>query len=185
MRRPLIFSQGKVFWSAFAAFFVLLCLIDYHYSTVNQIPSDGPLTRGFPLTFYWMICPMSAAGAGACGSGIRIAGLVVDAVSCMACALAAAAISAHIAGRKFAKTRTFWTRTVVVFALTFLVTSVISLLQSASHGRVIEMGYPVVYLREYAGESWNAMNLALDLAICFAAALLCVAAFSRKTDQSK
>ncbi len=184
MRRPPIFNQGKVFWSAFAAFFALLCLIDYHYSTVNQIPSDGPLTRGFPLTFYWMICPMSATGAGACGSGMSIAGLVVDGVLCMACALAAAAISSHIAGRKFAKTRTFWIWTVVVFVLTFLFTSVITLLQSASRrGRAIELGYPAVYLREYAGESWNAMNLALDLGMCFAAALLCVAVFSRNNSE--
>jgi hypothetical protein len=109
----------------------------------------------------------------------------------MACALAAAAISTQIAGRKFVRTRAFWITTVVVFALTFLLTSAITLLHSASHhgrahqGRVIEMGYPAVYLREYAGESWNAMNLALDLAICFAVALLCVAVLSgKKTDQS-
>ena len=186
MRRPRIFSQERVSWPAFVAFFALLCLVDYHYSTVNQIPSDGPLTRGFPLTFYWMVCPMSAAGAGACGSGMSIAGLVVDGALCMACALAAAAISTHISRRKFAKTKAFWIKTIVVFTLTFLFTSVITLLQSASHrSRAIEIGFPAVFLREYAGESWNAMNLAMDLVICFAAALLCVAVFStEKTDQS-
>jgi hypothetical protein len=186
MRRPRIFSQEIVSWPAFVAFFALLCLVDYHYSTVNQIPSDGPLTRGFPLTFYWMVCPMSAAGAGACGSGMSVAGLVVDGAFCMACALAAAAISTHISRKKFAKTKAFWISTMVVFALTFLFTSVITLLQSASHrSRAVELGFPAVFLREYAGESWNAMNLAMDLVICFAAALLCVAVFSReKADQS-
>ena len=178
MRRLRIFSQEKVSWPAFLAFFALLSLVDYHYSTVNQIPSDGPLTRGFPLTFYWMVCQMSAAGAGACGSRMSVAGLVVDGALCLACALAAAAISTHISRRKFAKTK-------VVFALTFLITSLITLLQSASRGRAIEIGFPAVFLREYAGESWNAMNLAMDLVICLAAALLCVAVFStEKTDQS-
>ena len=185
MRRLRIFSQEKVSWPAFLAFFALLCLVDYHYSTVNQIPSDGPLTRGFPLTFYWMVCPMSAAGAGACGSRMSVAGLVVDGALCLACALAAAAISTHISRRKFAKTKAFWIKKVVVFALTFLITSLITLLQSASRGRAIEIGFPAVFLREYAGESWNAMNLAMDLVICLAAALLCVAVFStEKTDQS-
>ena len=50
----------------------------------------------------------------------------------------------------------------------------------------LEIGFPAVFLLEYAGESWNAMNLAMDLVICFAAALLCVAVFStEKTDQSQ
>jgi hypothetical protein len=185
MRRPQIFSREKVSWPAFVAFFALLCLVDYHYSTVNQIPSDGPLTRGFPLTFYWMVCPMSAGGAGACSSGMSIAGLVVDTALCMACALAAAAISARIARKKFARTRAFWIKTLVVFALTSLFASVIPLLQSAAHGRAIELGFPAVFLREYAGESWNAVNLAMDLVFWFAAALLCAAVFSRdKTDTS-
>jgi hypothetical protein len=105
MRRLRIFSQEKVSWPAFLAFFALLCLVDYHYSTVNQIPSDGPLTRGFPLTFYWMVCPMSAAGAGACSSGVSVGGLVVDAALCMACALAGAALSAHVSRRKYQRQR--------------------------------------------------------------------------------
>jgi hypothetical protein len=178
--------EKRMFWPAVAGFFVLLCWVNYHYSAVNQIPSDGPLTIGFPMTFHWMICPMSAAGAGACRSGTSTLGLVVDWIACVAGALAAAAWSTHLAGREFAKTRTFWIRTAVALVLIFVLTSAITLLQSAAHhGRAIEMGFPAVYLREYAGDSWNATNLIMDLAVCFAAALWCVATFSReKTGQS-
>jgi hypothetical protein len=175
----------KAFWPLAMVYMVLACLLIFHFSTVNQIPSDGPLTRGFPLTFYWMVCPMSAAAAGACRSGTYLFGLFVDCIACMVCAAAAAAVSIHIAGRRFVRRMRFWIVTAIVFATLFLLGSLVSAFLSAHHhGRGVAIGFPAVYLYEYAGESLNAVNLAVDLGIYLAVALLCAAAFSTEKGDS-
>jgi len=177
-------TQGKSFWLIAAVLLGLICLADYHCSISNQIPSDGPLTIGFPMTFYWMLCPMIAAGAGACQRGISASGLIVDFVVCVACAIGAAILWMHFAQKHFVKRTLFWICTGIVFTLTFLLASLATALHSASHhGRAVEIGFPLVYLYEYAGESLHALNLAIDLMICFVAAFLCVAPFfNRKSD---
>jgi uncharacterized membrane protein YhaH (DUF805 family) len=178
-------ANRKPFWPLAVIFLALACLLNFHFSTVNQIPSDGPLTRGFPLTFYWMVCPMSAAAAAACRSGTSVLGLIVDCIVCMVCALAAAMVSIHIAGKRFVRRKRFWIITGVVFAATFLLSSLITAFLSAHHhGRGLEIGFPTVYLYEYAGDSLNAVNLAVDLGVCLTVALLCAAAFSREEGES-
>jgi hypothetical protein len=173
------FSMKKPKWAAFWVILGFICLCNYRFSTVNQIPSDGPLTIGFPMTFHWTVCPMSAAGAGGCRSGTNFPGLIIDAIVCVVCALAAAALTTHIAAKRYVRTRRFWVVTTVVFALAFLLASLITAFQSASHhGHALEMGFPAVYLYEYAGDSLNIPNLAIDLLLFYAGALVCVAAFS-------
>jgi hypothetical protein len=173
------FLMKKPKWAAFWVILGFICLCDYRFSTVNQIPSDGPLTIGFPVTFHWTVCPMSAAGAGGCRSGTSFLGLIIDGIVCVACAMAGAALAGHIAEKSYVRTRRFWVVTSVVLALTFLLTSLITALRSASHhGRALEMGFPAVYLYEYAGDSLNGVNLVIDLLLFYVAALLCVAAFS-------
>jgi hypothetical protein len=174
-------TKRKSFWLIAAVLLGLIGLADYHYSIANQIPSDGPLTIGFPMTFYWMVCPMITAGAGACHSGISALGLIVDFIVCMVFAIAAASLSMHFARKDFVKRTLFWISTSVVFSLTFLLASLATALHSASHhGRGIEIGFPVVYLYEYAGDSLDALNLVIDLVICFVAAFLCVASFFKR-----
>ena len=171
----------KPFWAAFCISFGLICLFEYRFSTVNQIPSDGPLTVGFPLTFHWIVCPMTAAGAAGCRSGTSLLGLIVDGIVCVAGAIAAALLATHIAGKTYVRRRRFWMITSVVFALAFLLASLITALQSVTHrGHALEMGFPAVYLYEYAGDSFNVLNLAIDLVFFYAAALVCVAACFRE-----
>jgi len=174
-------TKTKSFWLIVAFFLGLMGLADYHYSMANQIPSDGPLTIGFPMTFYWMLCPMITVGAGACQRGINAWGLIVDLIACIAFAMVAAGLSLHFARKHFVKRALFWTITSAVFFLTVLLASLVTALHSASrHGRAIEIGFPAVYLYEYAGESFNALNLATDLLICFVFAFLCVARFFKR-----
>jgi hypothetical protein len=173
--------ERKSFWLVAAFFLVLMALANYHYSMANQIPSDGPLTIGFPMTFYWMVCPMIAVGAGACQRGINAWGTIVDLIVCIAFAMVAASLSLHFARKNFVKRTLFWTITSAVLFLTFLLTSLATALHSASHhGRAVQIGFPAVYLYEYAGDSFNALNLATDLLICFAFAFLCVARFFKR-----
>ena len=173
--------RQKSFWLVAACFLGLVAAANYHYSTANQIPSDGPLTIGFPLTFYSMVCPMIAAGAAACQKEVNALGFAVDLIGCVALAVAAAALSMRLARMQFVKRTLFWTITATVFSSVFLITSLATALQSASHrGRALQMGFPAVYLYEYAGDSFNAINLATDLVICFVAAFLWVAAFFRR-----
>jgi hypothetical protein len=173
--------KSKSFWLIVAFFLGLMGLADYHYSIANQIPSDGPLTIGFPMTFYWMVCPMIAVGAGACQRGTNALGFIVDLIVCIAFAMVAASLSLHFARKNFVKRGIFWTITSAVFFLTFLLTSLATALHSASrHGRAIEIGFPAVYLYEYAGDSFNALNLATDLLIYFVFAFLCVARFFKR-----
>jgi len=130
------------------------------------------------MTFYWMVCPMIVAGAGSCHSGMSYLGLIVDWITCIAFALMAAGLSMHIARKDFVKRTRFWITTTIVFGLAFLLVSLGTLVHSASHhGHAIEIGFPVVYLYEYAGDSFNALNFVTDLMVCFVAALLCVASF--------
>jgi phosphatidylserine synthase len=173
------FAADKSFWPITAVFLGLICLADYHYSTSNQIPSDGPLTIGFPMTSHWMSCPMIVAAGGACHTGTSVLGLVVDFTTCVAFAMIAASLLLRFAHRDFVKRKVFWMITGVVFAAAFLLGSLLTAFHSAHHGRVVEIGFPVVYLREYAGEALNAPNLAVDLALCFVAAFLFVAPFFR------
>jgi hypothetical protein len=174
-------AAGKSFWPIAAVMLGLIALADYHYSTSNQIPSDGPLTIGFPMTAYWMSCPMiAAAGGAACHAETSVFGLAVDFITCIAFAIVAASLSLHFAGRDFVKRKAFWMIAGAVFAVAFLLGSLLTAFHSASHhGRAVEIGYPAVYLREYAGESLNAPNLAVDLGLCFVAAFLLVAPFFR------
>jgi hypothetical protein len=175
------FARRKTFWLIAAFYLGLIGLADYHYSMSNQIPSDGPLTIGFPMTFYWMVCPMIASGAGACQRGISAFGFIVDLIVCIALAMVAASLSMHFARKDFVKRALFWISVSVVFSFTFLLASLVTAFHSASHhARAIEIGFPAVYLYEYAGDSLDALNLATDLVICFVAAFLCVASFFRK-----
>ena len=174
-------TRNKSFWLLTACFLGLIGLADYHYSRVNQIPSDGPLTIGFPITFYWMVCPMIAAGAGACQRELSALGFAADLVGCIAFAMGAAYLSMHLACKRFVRRAPFWTVTGAVFSLTFILSSLATALHSPSHrGRAIEIGFPAVYLYEYAGDSFNAINLATDLVVCFVAAFFCVAGFFRR-----
>ncbi len=169
-------APGKSFWLSAAAFLVVICFVDYHFSTSNQIPSDGPLQIGFPMTFYWMVCPMIAAGSGACRSGISVPGFAVDALFCIACAGVAAGIAIHVAKLACVKRKRFWMITSLVFVLAFLLVSLATALHSASHhGRALAMGFPAVYLYEYAGDSFNTLNFVVDLVLFYAASLLGVA----------
>jgi hypothetical protein len=172
-------AAGKSFWAIFAVMLGLIALADYHYSTSNQIPSDGPLTIGFPMTSYWMSCPMIAAAGGACHTETSVLGLAVDFITCIAFAIVAASLSLHFAHRDFVQRKAFWMITGAVFAAAFLLGSLLTAFHSAHHGRAVEIGYPAVYLREYAGESLNAPNLAADLGFCFVVAFLLVAPFFR------
>jgi hypothetical protein len=173
--------RNKSFWLIVAFFLGLMSLADYHYSTVNQIPSDGPLTIGFPMTFYWTVCPMIAVGAEACQRGTNALGFIVDFIVCIAFAMVAASLTLRLARKNFVKRTLFWTIMSAVFFLTFLLTSLATALHSASrHGRAVEIGFPAVYLYEYAGDSFNALNLATDLLICFVFAFLCVARFFKR-----
>jgi hypothetical protein len=172
-------AAGKSFWAIFAVMLGLIALADYHYSTSNEIPSDGPLTIGFPMTSYWMSCPMIAAAGGACQAGISALGLTVDVITCVAFAIVAASLSLHFACRDFVKRKAFWMISGVAFSAAFLLGSLLTAFHSAHHGRAVEIGYPAVYLREYAGESLNAPNLAVDLGFCFVAAFFLVAPFFR------
>jgi hypothetical protein len=177
-----VLNSRRSFWLIVAFFLGLIGLADYHYSTINQIPSDGPLTIGFPMTVYWMVCPMIVAGAGKCERGLSAIGLAVDLIGCIALAMVAASLSEHLAQKRLVKRALFWAITGAVFSLTFLLTSLVTALHSASHhGRAIEIGFPAVFLYEYAGDSLNALNLATDLIVCFAAAFICVALSFRET----
>jgi len=171
-------ARSISFWLIAACFLGLVGLTDYHYSTVNQLPSDGPLTIGFPMTVYRMVCPMIVAGAGACHRELSALGFAVDLIGCIAFATVAAYLSAHLARKHFVRRALFWTLTGVVFSATFVLASLVTALHSAAHrGRAIEIGFPAVYLYEYAGDSFNAINFATDLVVCFVAAFLCVASF--------
>jgi len=174
-------TKGRSFWLIAVVFLGLICLADYHCSISNQIPSDGPLTIGFPMTFYWMLCPMIAAGAGACQRGISALGLIVDFMVCVACAIVAAILSMHFSRKDFVKRKPFWISTGLVFISAFLLASLVTAFHSASHhGRAVEIGFPLVYLYEYAGDSLHALNLVIDLAVCFVASFLCVALFFKR-----
>jgi hypothetical protein len=94
-------------------------------------------------------------------------------------AIVAAGLMLHFAQKDFVKRKTFWMIAAIVFVAVFLLGSLLTAFHSAHRGRAVEMGYPAVYLREYAGESWNAPNLAVDLGLCFVAAFLVVAPFFR------
>jgi hypothetical protein len=166
-------------WCLAAALFVLTCLVNIHYSTSNQIPSDGPLMIGFPMTFFWKVCPMISAGADGCRQAIAALGLVVDLIVCCAVAMIGAMLCAHFVQQDYVKSSRFWVITGLAFAFIFLLTSSVSAMQSVSRGRPIEIGFPLVYLREYVGESWNVLNLAADGALCFILAFPAVAAFFR------
>ena len=169
------------FWRLALAFFVVICFADYHYSTSNQIPSDGPLRIGFPMTFYWMVCPMMSAGTGACHQGLSTLGLVVDLITCMAFSVIAAAAAMYFALKDFARAKGVWIATVAAAAFLFVLSSALGVLMSGPHrGRALELGMPVTYLREYAGESWNWLNLAVDLILCLLTAFLVVAPFLAK-----
>jgi hypothetical protein len=174
-------TKTKSFWLIAAFFFGVASLADYHYSTVNQIPSDGPLTIGFPMTFYRMVCPMIVAAAGACETELSALGFTVDLIGCLAFAMIAAIVSMHCARRSFVKRALFWTITGTVGILIFLLISLVTALHSASHhGHAIEIGFPAVYLYEYAGDSFNALNLATDLVVWFVVAFLGVAQLFRR-----
>jgi len=175
-------AKAKTFWLLVAFFFGVAALANYHYSTVNQIPSDGALTIGFPMPFYRMVCPMIVAGAGACQKKLSASGFAIDLIGCLAFAMLAASVSMRFARRDFVKRARFWTITGAVGTFTFLLSSLATALHSASHhGRALEMGFPAVYLYEYAGDSFNAANLATDLVICFVAAFLAVAMFFKRS----
>jgi hypothetical protein len=170
--------KNEWFWPIAMVFLGVLCLADYHYSISNQIPSDGPLRIGFPMTFYWMLCPMISAGTGACQQGLSALGLIVDLTTCIVFAILAATGTMYFAENNLIKRKRFWISTGIVFALIFLLASVVTVLfPSPHHGRALEVGFPVVYLREYVGESWSLLNLALDLLIGFVVAFLVVAWF--------
>jgi hypothetical protein len=173
-------------WRIAMVYFGVICLVDYHYSISNEIPSDGPLRIGFPMTFYWMVCPMISAGAGACQQGISALGLIVDLTTCVVFAIIAATVTMYFAEKNLIKRKQFWISTGITFALIFLLASVVTaLFPSPRHGRALEVGFPVVYLREYAGESWSLLNLAVDLVICFVVSFVIVALFFMdKTDGS-
>lgn len=170
------FTRHEGVWWIAMLFFLVICLADYHYSTSNQIPSDGPLRIGFPMTSYWMWCPMISAGAGACHRGFSALGLIVDLIACMGFAIIAAILMAHFARKNFVKSKGFWITTCVVFASIFLIASAVAAFHATPHhGRALEIGWPAVYLREYAGESWKPLNLSVDLVVCFLAAFFGVA----------
>jgi hypothetical protein len=174
-------TRSRAFWLITALFVGFVGMANYHYSTINQIPSDGPLTIGFPMTFYRKVCPMVVVGAGACQAEISALGIAVDLIGCIALAMVSACLSMHFARKHFVRRPRFWIITSAVFSLTFLLLSLATALHSASHHRrALEMGFPAVYLYEYAGESFNAINLAADLVTCFVAAFLCVAAFFKR-----
>jgi hypothetical protein len=169
-------ATKRSFWLTAAVLFGLFCSADYHYSVVNQIPSDGPLRIGYPMTGYWMVCPMIAVGSAACQSGMSALGLIVDALFCVALACVAARIAIHVARLDCVKRKRFWVITSLVFVLAFPLVSLVTALHSASHhGRAIEIGFPAVYLYEYAGDSFRALNFIVDLVLCYALSLLCVA----------
>jgi hypothetical protein len=173
-------GPGKSIGLTALVFFGLICLIDYHFSISNQIPSDGPLTIGFPMTFYWMVCPMSAASAGACHDAMSAPGMLVDLIACGVFSIVAAVVSARCLRQSFVKRRLFWINTGVILVLMFLLTSALSAWPTGSHrGRAREFGFPVAYLREYAGESWSVLNLVVDLGFCFVIAFLVAAVFSK------
>jgi hypothetical protein len=172
-------AAERSFWLTAAALSGLFCFADYHYSFVNQIPSDGPLRIGYPMIAYRMVCPMIAAGSAACQSGISALGLIVDALFCGVLACVAAGIAIHVARLDCVRRKRFWMITSAVFVLAFPLASLFTALHSASHrGRAIEIGFPAVYLYEYAGDSFRALNFIVDLVLCYALSLLCVALLS-------
>jgi hypothetical protein len=131
MRRLRELTRRKSFWLVTACFLGLIGLADFHYSTVNQIPSDGPLTIGFPITFYWMVCPMIVAGAGACQRELGAMGLAADLMGCIAFAMGAAYLSTQLACKHFVRRALFWTITGAVFSLTFLLSSLAAALSTS------------------------------------------------------
>jgi hypothetical protein len=121
------------------------------------------------------------AVAGACQAEISALGIAVDLIGCIALAMVSASLSMHLAGKHFVRRPRFWIITSAVFSLTLLLLSLATALHSASHHRrALEIGFPAVYLYEYAGDSFNAINLAADLMMCFVAAFLCVAAYFKR-----
>ncbi len=171
-------ARNEWFWRIALVFLGVICLANYHYSISNQIPADGPLRIGFPMTFYWMVCPMISAGTGACRQGISALGLIVDLITCIVFAIIAASVTMYFAEKDLIKRRSFWISTGIAFVLIFLLASVVTaFFPSPRHGRALEMGFPAVFLREYAGESWSLFNLSTDLVICFVVAFLLVAWF--------
>ena len=103
--------KNEWFWPIAMVFLGVICLADYHYSISNQIPSDGPLRIGFPMTFYWMVCPMISAGTGACQRGISALGLIVDLTTCIAFAIIAATATMYFAENNLIKRKQFWIST--------------------------------------------------------------------------
>jgi hypothetical protein len=176
-------SCNSLWWIALVIFGPI-CLSDYHLSISNQIPSDGLLTIGYPKTFYWKVCPMISTVGPACQSGIRASGLVIDLLVCSAVSMVSALLAIHFWRKDFITSKLFWLSMGFVFALTFLLASVVTALHSGSHhGRAINMGFPLVYLFMHGIESFDALNLAMDLAICFIASFLGVASvFTMKSD---
>lgn len=164
------------FWLTAVVLSGLFCFADYHFSSINQIPGDGPLTIGYPMTAYWMVCPMVASRAAACESGIGVPGLILDAIFCVASACLVAGIAGRVARLNCLRRGRFWAITSLVFVCAFLLISLLTALHAAStHGRGIRIGFPVVYLYEYAGESFSALNFIVDLVLCYVVSLLCVA----------
>jgi len=128
------------------------------------------------MIVYWMVCPMMAARSAACQSGMSGLGLIVDALFCIAWASVAAGIAIHVARLDCVKRRRFWMITSAVFVPAFLLVSLVTAWHSASHrGRAMEIGFPAVYLYEYAGDSFRALNFMVDLVLCYVVSLLCVA----------
>jgi hypothetical protein len=174
-------ATKRSFWLTAVVFSALFCFANYHFSLTNQIPSDGPLTIGFPLRAYWMVCPMIASHSAACQSGISVLGLIGDALFCVALACVAAGVALRISQLDCVRRRRFWTITSLVFVSAFLLISFLTAWHSASlHGRGIRMGFPAVYLYEYAGDSFSTLNFLVDLVLCFAVSLLGVALLSAK-----
>jgi hypothetical protein len=170
-------------WYVAATLFGLLFLADHHYSSSNQIPSDGPLTIGFPMTFFWKICPMVTAAAEPCRDNIAAVGLMVDLIACAFVAILGAILAVHLAQQDFVKRARFQISVGCFFALIFLLASAVSAFMSASRGRSLEIGFPAVYLREHVGESWNALNLLVDGALCILVAIIVAAAFFRESSE--
>src|SRR5271154_3776270 len=100
-------GAGRRRWYLAALLFGLLCSANYHYSASNQIPSDGPLTIGFPMTFFWKVCPMVSVGAEACHEEIAALGLTVDLIVCAAVAMVGAILLAHLVQQDFVRKSRF------------------------------------------------------------------------------
>ena len=130
------------------------------------------------MTFYWKVCPMISTGGSACPSGMSALGLVSDLLVCSALSLVSALLAMHVWRKDFITSKLFWLSIGLVVALTFLLASVVTALHSRSHhGREINIGFPLVYLSMHGIESFDALNLAVDLFLYFIASFLCVASF--------